>query len=398
MPYASGRVIHDADAHIMEVPGFLEEHLEARHRAAVTDQVLFPRHEGFHSTRLKADTDTAGPAQDFDEAQIMLRKNWEALGSSNRQDRPRSIDLLGFASQLMFTTALLNYSSVLEGGSDVELTYAVARAHTRHMVEFCSVDRRLLPTGYVPLVDFDRTARAAREAIELGAKALMIPSRCPDGHSPSHIGFDPLWAIAQEAGLPIVFHVGGGGTLLEEAWFNNGLPPVPDFHGGDDNFKSIDYMAIAYPPMKALTALVVDRVLDRFPALKFGVIEQGASWVPGWMRNMDSAHNAFYRNEERLQKMSLKPSEFVQRQVRVTPYPHEDTGWIIANTGDDVCLFSSDYPHVEGGRHPLKRFEASMEKAGIGEAQKQRFYCDNFIDLMGAGLASDLRHPVQAAA
>jgi len=159
MPYASGRVIHDADAHIMEVPGFLEDHLEARHRATVTDLVLFPRHEGFHSTRLKAD-----PAADFDETQIMLRKNWAALGSSSNQDRPRSIDLLGFASQLMFTTALLNYSSVLEGGRDVELTYAVARAHTRHMVEFCSVDRRLLPTGYVPLVDFERTARAAREA------------------------------------------------------------------------------------------------------------------------------------------------------------------------------------------------------------------------------------------
>jgi hypothetical protein len=33
MPYASGRVIHDADAHIMEVAGFLEEHLEAKYRA-----------------------------------------------------------------------------------------------------------------------------------------------------------------------------------------------------------------------------------------------------------------------------------------------------------------------------------------------------------------------------
>ena len=46
--------------------------------------------------------------------------------------------------------------------------------------------------------------------------------------------------------MPIVFHVGGGGMLLEKAYFNNGLPPVPDFHGGDDNFKSIDYMAIGY--------------------------------------------------------------------------------------------------------------------------------------------------------
>jgi predicted TIM-barrel fold metal-dependent hydrolase len=391
MPYATGRVIHDADAHIMEVPGFLAEHLEAKYRSAVTDAALFPRHEGFHSQRRAEHSGHGEEAAAFDETQIMLRKNWDALGSHRRHERPRSIDLLGFSSQLMFTTALLNYSSVLEGGSDVELAYAVARAHTRHMVDFCSVDRRLLPTGYVPLIDFERTAQAAREAIELGAKALLIPSRCPDGHSPSHIGFDPLWAIAQDAGLPVVFHVGGGGKLLEDAWFNNGLPPVPDFHGGDDNFKSIDYMAIAYPPMKALTALVVDRVLDRFPRLKFGVIEQGASWVPGWMRNMDSAHVAFYKNEERLQKMSLKPSEFVKRQVRVTPYPHEDAGWIIANSGDEVCLFSSDYPHVEGGRNPIKRFEASMESAGTTEAQKQRFYCDNFVDLMGAGLAPELR-------
>ena len=300
MPYASGRVIHDADAHIMEMPGFLAEHLEAKYRARISDEVLFPRRDGFHSRLAEAER-AAG--EKFDDAQIMLVKNWAALGSSRRQDRPRSIDLLGFSSQLMFTTALLNFSNVLESGKDHDLAYAVARAHTRHMVEFCSVDKRLLATGYVPLLDFERTAATACAAIEAGAKALLIPSRCPDDHSPSHIGFDPLWAMAEEAGLPVVFHVGGGGELLEKAYFNNGLPPVPDFHGGDDNFKSIDYMAIAYPVMKALTALIVDRVLDRFPRLKFGVIEQGASWVPGWMRNMDSAHNAFYKNEERLPKM-----------------------------------------------------------------------------------------------
>ena len=228
MPYASGRVIHDADAHIMEVPGFLEQHLEARYRAVVTDAVLFPRREGFHSHL--TDAHRSGASDAFDESQIMIAKNWDALGSYRRQDRTRSIDLLGFSSQLMFTTALLNYSTILESGRDHDLAYAVARAHTRHMVDFCAVDRRLLPTGYVPLLDFERTATAVREAIELGAKALLIPSRCPDNHSPSHVGFDPLWAIAQEAGLPIVLHVGGGGKLLEDAYFNNGLPPVPDFN------------------------------------------------------------------------------------------------------------------------------------------------------------------------
>jgi predicted TIM-barrel fold metal-dependent hydrolase len=101
---------------------------------------------------------------------------------------------------------------------------------------------------------------------------------------------------------------------------------------------------------------------------------------------MDSAANAFRKNEERLQRLELKPSEYVRRQVRVTPYPHEDAGWVIRNAGDEVCLFSSDYPHVEGGRNPLGRFERSLE--GLPEEAKQRFYCDNFVDLMGAALAS----------
>ena len=46
-------------------------------------------------------------------------------------------------------------------------------------------------------------------------------------------------------------------------------------------------------------------------------------------------------DETRLQKLSARPSEIVQRQLRVTPYPHEDSGWIAANSGPGVCLFSS---------------------------------------------------------
>ena len=101
---------------------------------------------------------------------------------------------------------------------------------------------------------------------------------------------------------------------------------------------------------------------------------------------MESAFEAFRKNEERLQKLALRPSEYVRRSVRATPYPAEDIGWTIANAGDEVCLFSSDYPHVEGGRNPIKRFEESM--GSLSEPQKQRFYFDNFVDLMGNGLRS----------
>ncbi len=80
----------------------------------------------------------------------------------------------------------------------------------------------------------------------------------------------------------------------------------------------------------------------------------------------------------------------------MTPYPHEDAGWIIANSGPEVCLFSSDFPHVEGGRNPLKRFDESL--ANTPRELVDRFYSDNFIDLMGEGLASDLRRPKLSAA
>jgi predicted TIM-barrel fold metal-dependent hydrolase len=67
----------------------------------------------------------------------------------------------------------------------------------------------------------------------------------------------------------------------------------------------------------------------------------------------------------------------------------------MANSGEEMVLFSSDFPHVEGGRNPLKRFNDSL--AGASEAAKRAFYRDNFIDLMGAGLAPEL-HDVQVRA
>ena len=155
-------------------------------------------------------------------------------------------------------------------------------------------------------------------------------------------------------------------------------------------------MPIPQSAMQTLATLIFDGVFDRFPNLKWGAIELGAAWLPGWMRSMDSAAHAFMRNEERLQNLSDKPSEIVRRQLRVAPYPHEDAGWIISNSGEEMCLFSTDFPHVEGGRNPLKRFDASLE--GMPQTAIDGFYAENFIDLMGEGLAEDLRRPAHLVA
>jgi predicted TIM-barrel fold metal-dependent hydrolase len=385
MPYAQGRIYHDADSHVMETPGWIVPYADPEIRARLAPihvATVQPGEETFIDTWARRHADPA--ERPVFETEIMQRKNWSALGSFKREDRPRALDLLGFSTQLVFNTFMNKQFVDLEQGDDPMLAYGIARAHNRAIVDFCSVDRRLLPVGYVPLADFARARAAAEECVRMGVKALMVPSACPKGHSPSHVDLFPVWAVAQEAGLPIVFHVGGGGRLLDPSYFKNGLPPVPDFHGGAENFRSVDYMAIPFPPMQTLATMIFDGVFDRFPTLRVGVIEQGAVWVPSWMRQMDTALDAFAKGEERLRALALKPSEYVRRQIRVTPYPTDPVGWIVAQAGEEICLFSSDWPHVEGGRNPIKRFEDSLHDASA--QARQRFYCDNFVDLMGAGM------------
>jgi predicted TIM-barrel fold metal-dependent hydrolase len=396
MPYIDNRLVHDADAHIMETPNWLRDHADPtiRDRIKPPGYVNELRQTGDNKSQLE-DIDAAfsritkrhrSDEYRADEAaEIMNRKNFAATGSFIAEDRPRTLDLIGVASQLVFNTFHNRRLHDWEHEDDLDFSYGAARAHNRGMVEFCSVDSRLLPTCYVPLADFERTEAMAREALEMGAAALLIPSGCPKGHSPSHLRLDPLWAIAQEAGIPIVFHVGGTGDLIDAGYFQNGLPIPLDFHGGEENFRSVDYMGIPGPPMQTLATMIFDGVLERFPELRIGVIEQGAIWLPSWMRQMESAFDAFVRHEERLQKLSLRPSEYVKRQIRATPYPTEDIGWITEQIGPEICLFSTDYPHVEGGRRPVERFERSLGDAS--EQIRKRFYAENFIDLMGRGLA-----------
>lgn len=276
MPYVTGRIIHDADSHLMETDRWLIDHADPTFRDRITP---FDTGGGLGDGEgIDWAAVTCPLHQDPDyraaEDQVLLRKNYHAAGSFERDHRPQALDQLGFASQLVFNTFASSALEAAEHGDDLDLAYAMADAHNRAMLHFCEVDPRLLAVGYVALADVDRAADQARRAIDDGVAALMIASSCPRTHSPSHIGLDRVWAQAQEARVPILMHVGGGGALLSPRYFDNGLPPVPDFHGGAENFRSVDYMAIPYPPMQTMATLILDGVLDRFPELRWGIIEQ----------------------------------------------------------------------------------------------------------------------------
>jgi predicted TIM-barrel fold metal-dependent hydrolase len=133
-------------------------------------------------------------------------------------------------------------------------------------------------------------------------------------------------------------------------------------------------------PELFLACMALDGIFERFPRLRGGSIEQGALWIVPWLRRMDLAQETFAKTEPAL-KLPMRASEYIRRAVRFTPFPQEPVGWIIEQAGEELLLFSTDYPHPEGTRDPIKRFESTMQ--GVSEAAKERFYSRNFAEMMG---------------
>jgi len=312
------------------------------------------------------------------EAELLTRKSWDAYGAFHAEDRSRALDLLGYQRQLVFSTFGAGQS---EFTKDLDLSYAAARALTRGMLDFCARDPRLLPVTFVPLQDPERAIAEVRFALEAGIKGVTISPLPPAAHSITHPVIHPLYALLEEHGVPLLFHVEGDAPRkVARGFANNGWEGQTDFHGGGENFTGLLYMAVSHWVEVALAALIFDQVLQKFPRLKVGVIELGAVWVPAWLERMEIVADSFGRTESRIRELQMRPAEFVRRQLRITPYPTEHVGRLIERCGAELFMFSSDYPHVEGGRNPIKRFETSL--VDRSEAEKTAFYSGNFADLM----------------
>jgi predicted TIM-barrel fold metal-dependent hydrolase len=313
------------------------------------------------------------------EAELLTRKSWDAYGAFHGDDRRRALDLLGFGAQLVFSTFAPGQS---EFARDVDVAYAASRALTRGILEFCAGDPRLLPVTFIPLAVPERAIAEARFALDAGVRGITISPIPPATHSITHPVLHPLYALCEERRVPILFHVENDAPRkIAKGFSENGWEGQTDFHGGGENFTGLLYMAVSHWVEVALAALVFDQVLEKFPRLKVGVIELGAVWLPAWLERLEIVKDTFGRTESRIRELPLRPTDYVRRQVRVTPYPTEDVGRLIERCGPEPFMFSSDYPHVEGGRNPLKRFEASL--AGCSDAARAAFYAGNFARLTG---------------
>ena len=378
MPYAEGRTYFDADSHIMELQDWLSSYAEP----GVSEQIGSMKLGGAGALADKAVEDAAARRGDPAAAaqledKLMTAKGWGALGAFDPEERSRALDLLGFERQLVFST--FSPSQFLLS-DDPKLRWGGLRAHNLGVADFCSRDERLLPVALLPLDDPERAATEVEACLTDGMAAIHVTHDAPPECSHTHPVYDGVWGRLAEAGVPFVLHVGGSHRGIRRSLHNNGLPPVSDFIGGGENIRSKDYMALHHAPEIFLSVMALDGVFDRFPRLHGAAIELGALWVPSMITRLELATNNFRKTEPQLNSMELKPAEYLRRQCWFTPFPGEPVGQLIELAGDDLFMFSSDYPHPEGTKDPLGRFRATM--TDVSDASQERFYSGNFADFL----------------
>ena len=385
MSYAKDRTYLDADSHLMELPDFLTSHADSAIRDRLPQIDLDSGARSSESWREAAKTgahspETVAELVALGDGLIAGPKGYYALGAFNKDERRMALDLLGFDQQFVFST--FSAPIAFDPTADLDIRYGATRAHNRAMAEFCSDDPRLIGVALLPLDDPDATIEELEFAMKTGLGAVWVPHRPAGSGSPGHNDLDPVWARLAEAGIPFLLHVGGTPLQIKPDWMNTGRPIPTDWIGGGENVRGKDMIALHHAAETFVGALVLDGVLQRHPKLSGGVIELGAGWVPALLRRLDLIAQIWKRSEPDLDALKPAPSELISQQMAFTPYPFEDVGAMIRESNADLYLFSSDYPHIEGGRNPLGRFEASLE--GMNDEVQNKFYSENMATLLGS--------------
>jgi predicted TIM-barrel fold metal-dependent hydrolase len=227
----------------------------------------------------------------------------------------------------------------------------------------------------------------ARYFLHKGIRAMWLfpAGELPGGKSPAHPDLDPLWALLSETNCPLMMHVAGDGHFLKtDAWQD-----APVFAGHVRHVevsRSPWFLAQMHLSFENfLSVMLLGGVFDRHPMLRFGIAECTAYWVGPLVERLDLWHRlAVNFDDQKRTKvynptyhLPKPPSFYLKRNVRVTPFHFED-GFVkdIERYGlEDVFCFSTDYPHVEGGRNAANTFYNKL--APLGDEAVEKFFVRN---------------------
>ena len=221
------------------------------------------------------------------------------------------------------------------------------RAHNRWLADFCAEEpERRAGIGLIHLNDIDDAIEDVRWIKEHGLRGgILLPTIPPDVDwvKPlNHPDYDRLWAVCQDLEVPINCHGGTGSPSYAR---------VP----------SSALIMLAEIPMysrRPLLFLMLSGVFERFPRLRFVMTEQGCSWLPGMLQQLDMILENVRENQA-VGELRFKPEHILPKSA--TEYVEQNV-WFgisfpqradveVARSGIvslDKFMWGSDYPHDEG--------------------------------------------------
>ena len=241
----------------------------------------------------------------------------------------RIMDEHGMEHAVLFPTGSGNFAQNREGGYAAALCRAANNLFAR---EYNTVSSRLQTVGVLPLQDVDEAVKELRRAVtELGLIGFeILPLGLPYGLGDAT--YDPLWAEAQRLGAVMCIH----GQRQNSAAV-----------GGDRfrTFGETHCYAFTAGLLLHFTSVMWNAVPLRFPGVKIGFLEIGATWLPYYLDRLDEHWEK--RGEFEAPHLPIKPSQlFRESQVYVSLEAGE--GLLPATVdylGDDRLLYASDIPH-----------------------------------------------------
>jgi predicted TIM-barrel fold metal-dependent hydrolase len=146
--------------------------------------------------------------------------------------------------------------------------------------------------------------------------------------------YERLWAAAQEMDMPISMHILTGQRYpFARPGTAAGRTAVHAFREAV-NVKLLD-------ASNAISDLIGSGVLERYPSLKFVLVENEISWLPFYLNQ----YGKYWGRGNLTSPMTMAPSEYFERQFFATFFNDPPVRWFLASWGGRNSMWSNDYPH-----------------------------------------------------
>ncbi|MDD9987358.1 MAG: amidohydrolase family protein [Spirochaetaceae bacterium] len=254
------------------------------------------------------------------------------------------------------------------GVPDPDWGAALCRAFNDYTIErWLERDERVVNAILVAATD---PAQAVVEIRRLGGRpdtaAVHVPLNTarPFGNR-CH---DPIWEACAEHDLPVIAHIGGGGP--------SGNTPTPV---GYPTYYMETRLARQSVAMAQAASLIVEGVFEKFPTLKFGIIETQQMWAVSLMWQLDFDWKAIGDQTPWLKRL---PSEYFREHIRVGTQPmHEPEvpehllpSLEMLHAGETL-IFCSDFPHFDQN-------DPVTALPDISDHLRRRIFSDNALEML----------------